>query len=120
MISKPNDSSMETINIEVPCVSTSEIKKALKGMSRGKAMSADGLSIDLIKDASNFLLNKLAILFTKYSAPSNFAIFQFCGTVKCSFKLIILWITIYLCYSVFFFVVGCIITCICVRTRKKI
>ena len=41
---------METINIEVPCVNTSEIKKALKGVSRGK-IGFDGLSIDPIKDA---------------------------------------------------------------------
>ena len=34
-------------------------------MSRGKAGSADGLSIDLIKDAGNFILEKLTVLFTK-------------------------------------------------------
>ena len=65
---------METMNIEVPCVSTSEIKKALKIMSRGKTDSADGLSIDLIKDTGNFLLDKLAIHFDKClqtSVPST-------------------------------------------------
>ena len=59
------DSKMETMNIEVPCVNTSEIKKALKGMSRGKTVGADGLSIDLIKDAGGLQLDKLALLFTK-------------------------------------------------------
>ena len=44
----------------------SEIKKALKGMSRDKTGGADGLSIDLIKNADVFLLDKLTILFTKW------------------------------------------------------
>ena len=42
------------------------------------------------------------------------------GTVKWSFKLIFLWIMIMFMFSVFFFIVGCIITCICVQTRAKI
>ena len=56
---------METINIEVPCVNTNEIKKLLKGMSKSKTGGADGLSIDFIKNATDFLLDKLAILYTK-------------------------------------------------------
>ena len=32
-----------------------------KVMSKDKAKDADGLSIDLIKDASDFLLDKLAV-----------------------------------------------------------
>ena len=34
-------------------------------MSRGKPGDAEGFWIDLIKDAGNFLLGKLSILFTK-------------------------------------------------------
>ena len=59
------DLSMETTNIEVSCLNTSEIKKILKGMSRGKVGGADGLLSDLIKDEGNFLLEKLAVVFTK-------------------------------------------------------
>ena len=44
---------------------TSEKKKALKGMSKGKAGCAAGLSIDLSKDAGDFLLDKLAVYFSK-------------------------------------------------------
>ena len=53
------------MNIRVTCLNTSEIKKAIKGMSRSKARGADGLSINLIKDAKDFLLEKIAILFTR-------------------------------------------------------
>ena len=35
-------------------------------MSRDKTGRADGLSINLINDAGDFLLDKFAILFTKY------------------------------------------------------
>ena len=60
------DHSMETMNNEVPCINKSEIKKALKGMSKGKAGGADGLLIDPIKDTDYFFSsNKLAVLFTK-------------------------------------------------------
>ena len=52
-----------------------------------------------------------------YSAPSNSKQYS---TVKRSFKLIFLWIMIIFMFSVFFFIVGCIITCICVQTRAKI
>ena len=55
----------KTMKVKVPCTNTSEIKKALKAMRRSKAGGADGLSTDLIKDAGNFLLDKLAVLFTK-------------------------------------------------------
>ena len=49
MISKLKTPSWK-LNLEVPkCIITSEIKKALKGMSRGKAGGADGLPIDLIR-----------------------------------------------------------------------
>ena len=54
---------METMNIEVPFINTNEIKEVLNGMSKGKARGADGLSIDLMKDASDFVLDKLAIRF---------------------------------------------------------
>ena len=54
---------MEIMDIEVPCVDTSEIKKALKEMSRGKAVGENGLSIDVIKDTGNFLQYKLTGLF---------------------------------------------------------
>ena len=42
----------------------SEIEKALKRMSRDKALSKDGLCIDLMKDV-DFLLDTLAELLTK-------------------------------------------------------
>ena len=65
---------METITIEVLYISTSEIKKAIKGMSRGKTGSADGLSIDLIKDVGDILQDKLALIITtclqSYNVPS--------------------------------------------------
>ena len=53
------------MNREVPVVSLEEIKKALKGMKRGKAGGDDDLTIDLIMDAGDFLLIKLAKLYTK-------------------------------------------------------
>ena len=40
---------METMNIQVPCINISEIKKALKGMSRGRVGGADDISINVIK-----------------------------------------------------------------------
>ena len=39
-----------------------EIKKALKEMLRGKALGADGLSINLIKVAGNFPVDNLIVL----------------------------------------------------------
>ena len=56
--SQTKDPSIETINVEVPCVIINEIKKTLKGMSRGEQWGADGLPIDLMKAVSDFLLNK--------------------------------------------------------------
>ena len=53
------------MNIEVTCVNTSEIKKALKGTNIGKSEGADGLPINLIKDAGDVLLDKHAIFFGK-------------------------------------------------------
>ena len=44
---------METMNIEVSYVNTSDIKKALKGMSKGRA-GVNGLSIYLFKDVGDF------------------------------------------------------------------
>ena len=58
------DPSMETMNIEVPGVSTSKINKALRGRSSHKT-GEDGLSIHLIKDSSDFSSDKLAVLFAK-------------------------------------------------------
>ena len=40
-------------------------------MSKGKAEGVDGLSIDLIKVAGDFLLDKLAVLFTKCLETSS-------------------------------------------------
>ena len=60
------------MNTEVPCVNASKIKKALKGMSIGKAGSEDGLTNDLMEDTID-ILDKLPVLFTKclqtYSVP---------------------------------------------------
>ena len=70
-MNKTEDSNMKTMNIELVCVSTSEIKKTLKGMSRGKAGGAQGLSIDLIKIAGEFLLYTLTMLFTKCLQTSS-------------------------------------------------
>ena len=48
------------MNIEVSYINICEIKKALKGMSMRKTGGADDLSIDLINDPRDFLLEKLA------------------------------------------------------------
>ena len=63
---------METMNIEVPCISMSAIKKTLKGIGWGKTGGADGLSIDLINDPGDFLLEKLAKLSTNYSTTERY------------------------------------------------
>ena len=55
------NSSMETMNFEV-YVCTSEIEITLRGMNMDKAGGTDGLSIVLLKDASDFLQDKLAII----------------------------------------------------------
>ena len=54
------------MNIEVSCVKASEVKKTLKRIKHWQTGSADSLVIDLIKDAADFLTDKLAILFTKF------------------------------------------------------
>ena len=59
------DPSMETTNIEVTCVNTSEIKKAL----RGKTESVDDLLIGLIQAAFDFLIDKLAIFLPNTCKP---------------------------------------------------
>ena len=56
--------SIETMTIKVLCINTSQIQKSLEGMSQGKAGGADDLSIHIIKDGCNFVLDKLALLFT--------------------------------------------------------
>ena len=50
---------------EVPNVTLGEVRKGLKGMKRGKAAGEDGLTIDLIIDGGDFLIIKLADLYTK-------------------------------------------------------
>ena len=60
-----DDEEEREINREVPLVSLEEVKKALRGMKRGKAGGEDDLTIDLIIDAGDFLLIKLAKLYTK-------------------------------------------------------
>ncbi len=52
------------MNLEVPIV-TVEVRIALKGMSRSKAGGEDGLTVDLIKDAGNFVHNKLSQIYAK-------------------------------------------------------
>ena len=73
------DPSMETMNIAVTCLNTCGIKKEHIRMSRGKIGDADGLSINLIRDASNFLLDKIIKNFAKClqtgSVPINWKIF---------------------------------------------
>ena len=59
------DLSMETVIIEVSCKSMSEMKEALKGMGGSKAGGANGLSIDHIKDAGDYVQHKLTVLITK-------------------------------------------------------
>ena len=76
---------METLNIETPYINTIEVKKAVKGMSRGKARDSDDLSMDLIKNEGDFLLDKLAIPFTKW--------FQTCSIPCSTWKNIIIQVT---------------------------
>ena len=49
----------------VPRVSKEEVTAAIESMSRGKAGGEDGLTIDLIKDAGETVVGRLADLFTK-------------------------------------------------------
>ena len=44
---------------------TGEVKKALKGMQRGKAAGEDQVTSDLLKDGGEIMLEKLATLYTK-------------------------------------------------------
>ena len=63
-----NDFSQTEINTEfrdIPIITANEVRKALKSMKRGKAPGEDGISIDLIKDAGDIAIVKLAELFTK-------------------------------------------------------
>ncbi len=54
----------ETVGVEVPSITTDEVRNALKGMSRGKAAGEDGLTTYLIKDAGDIIISKLAQLYT--------------------------------------------------------
>ncbi len=54
----------ETAYVEVPSITKDEVRNALKGMSMGKATGEDGLTTDLIKDAGNTVISKLAQLYT--------------------------------------------------------
>ena len=64
---RPVDVAQDQTNIAMPVpeVTIGEIRSALKGTKRGKASGDDNLTIDQIKDAGDFALNKLAKLFTK-------------------------------------------------------
>ncbi len=55
----------DSLTLEVPFVTVEEIRTALKGMSRSKAGGEDGLTVDLIKDAGNFIHNNLCQIYTK-------------------------------------------------------
>ena len=59
---KTEDPNMVTMHIEILWVNTSQTNEALKEMNRVIAGNADGLSIDLIKDASDSLLDKITML----------------------------------------------------------
>ncbi|XP_049267523.1 probable RNA-directed DNA polymerase from transposon BS [Rhipicephalus sanguineus] len=50
---------------DIPPVLTGEVKKALKGMQRGKAAGEDQITSDLLKDGGEIMLEKLATLYTK-------------------------------------------------------
>ena len=70
MIDKPKALSMETMNIEVSCITTSEIhKESTKRIEQRQSISVDSITIDLIRDADEFLLNKLQILLTNAYKP---------------------------------------------------
>ena len=53
------------VTSDVPNITKEEIKRALKGMKRGKTPGEDGISIDLILDAGDIATVKLANLFNK-------------------------------------------------------
>ena len=59
-----NINNSDSINLEVPEVTIDEIRNCLRGMKRGKAGGEDGITIDLIIDAGDVVLIKLARLYT--------------------------------------------------------
>ena len=54
------------MNIEASCVNRGKIKKTLKSISRGSVESEEALSLDPTKDAGDIILEKLAVVSTKY------------------------------------------------------
>lgn len=48
-----------------PSVTKNEVKFVLREMSRGKARGEDGLTMDQIKDAGDFVIKKLAQVYTE-------------------------------------------------------
>ena len=51
--------------IDIPPVTTEEVKKALNEMQRGKAPGEDQITADLLKDGGQIVLEKLANLYTQ-------------------------------------------------------
>ena len=52
-----------------PSITSDEVRRALKDMTRGNAPGEDGITVDLIKDGGDIMLEKLAAL---YAMPHDF------------------------------------------------
>ncbi|WP_265430092.1 RNA-directed DNA polymerase, partial [Klebsiella pneumoniae] len=50
---------------DVPLVTKEEVKNALKSMKRGKAAGDDGITVDLLKEGGDIVLEKLTVLFSE-------------------------------------------------------
>lgn len=50
---------------DIPPLTTVEVRKALEGMQKGKATGKDKVTMDLLKDGGEIVLEKLATLYTK-------------------------------------------------------
>ena len=56
---------------EAPSITSAEVRRALKDMTRGKAAGEDGITVDLIKDGGDIMLEKLAALYTQCLTTSS-------------------------------------------------
>ena len=56
---------------EAPSITSDEVRRALKDMTRGKAAGEDGITVDLIKDGGDIMLEKLAALYTQCLTTSS-------------------------------------------------
>lgn len=64
-VSRKTERESELMDLQVNSVTTYIVKNPLKAMSRAK-VGGGGLTTDLMKDGSNFKINEMIKLFTKY------------------------------------------------------